>query len=149
MITKTHLVQIFDTSHPFRNETLKEKLRYYKAESIENPYQTVLATNRKKCHKQLENLKTNKKRKGAKQGSAGMEFETFASRICSLNGLEKSKSRIIEKLGQHRFQIVRGRTKKKVIEKFKFVQIKDKRFYFSHGIVLLPFSHPSLKKLIE
>ena len=37
----------------------------------------------------------------------------------------------------------------KVIEKSKFAQIKDKRFYFSYGIFSFPFSHPTLKKLIK
>ena len=33
------------------------------------------------------------------------------------------------------------------IEKSKFEQINDKRYYFSYGIVSLPFSHPFLKEL--
>ena len=34
------------------------------------------------------------------------------------------------------------------IQKSKFAQINDKRYYFSDGIASLPFSHPSLKKSI-
>ena len=33
------------------------------------------------------------------------------------------------------------------IEKSKFEQINDKRYYFSYGIVSLPFSNPFLKEL--
>ena len=34
-----------------------------------------------------------------------------------------------------------------VIEKSKFMQINDKRFCFSDGIVFIPFSDPYLSKL--
>ena len=48
---------------------------------------------------------------------------------------------------QHRFTIKGGKMKHDVIEKSKFVQINDKIFYFSDGIVSLPFSHPYLSEL--
>lgn len=35
------------------------------------------------------------------------------------------------------------------IEKSKFVQINEKRYYFSDGIVSLPFSHPFLSQLVK
>ena len=33
------------------------------------------------------------------------------------------------------------------IEKSRFAQINDKRYYFSYGLVSLPFSYPFLNKL--
>ena len=33
------------------------------------------------------------------------------------------------------------------MEKSRFAQINDKRYYFSYGLVYLPFSHPFLNKL--
>ena len=35
------------------------------------------------------------------------------------------------------------------IEKSKFAQINDKRYYFSDGIVSLPFSHPYLHEIVQ
>ena len=35
------------------------------------------------------------------------------------------------------------------IEKSKFAQINDKRYYFSDGIVWLLFSHPYLHKIVQ
>ena len=35
------------------------------------------------------------------------------------------------------------------IEKSKFAQIKDKRYYFSERIVSLPLSHPFLKEIAD
>ena len=35
------------------------------------------------------------------------------------------------------------------IEKSKFAQINGKRYYFSDGIVSLPFSHPYLHEIVQ
>ena len=35
------------------------------------------------------------------------------------------------------------------IEKSKFSQINNKRYYFSNGIVSLPYSHPYLKEIFK
>ena len=35
------------------------------------------------------------------------------------------------------------------IEKSKFAQINDKRYYFSNGIVFIPFSHPFLLEIVK
>ena len=35
----------------------------------------------------------------------------------------------------------------KQVEKSKFAQINDKRYYFSDGIALLSFSHPFLDEI--
>ena len=35
------------------------------------------------------------------------------------------------------------------IEKSKFAQINDKRYYFGNGIVFLPFSHPFLLEIVK
>ena len=35
------------------------------------------------------------------------------------------------------------------VEKSKFAQIKDKKYYFEDGIISLPFSHPYLNELFS
>ena len=35
------------------------------------------------------------------------------------------------------------------IEKSKFAQVNDKRYYFGNGIVFLPFSHPFLLEIVK
>ena len=35
------------------------------------------------------------------------------------------------------------------MEKSKFAQINDKRYYFSNGIVFIPFSHPFLLEIVK
>ena len=78
-----------------------------------------------------------------------MEIENFTSRINSLNDIEKFGKRKIKKQEQHKFTVKDGQMRKNIIQKPKFAQINDKRFYFSDGIVSLPFSHPSLKALLS
>ena len=37
----------------------------------------------------------------------------------------------------------------KSVSKVQFGQLNDKRFYFSNGIISLPYGHPYLEKLKE
>ena len=78
-----------------------------------------------------------------------MKFENFPGRINSLNDIEKFEKETIKKQELHRFVILGSRMEKSIIQKSKYAQISDKRFYFSDGIVSLPFSHASLKTLID
>ena len=39
--------------------------------------------------------------------------------------------------------------KKQIVQNSNFAQINDEIYYFSDGITALPFSHPSLKNLID
>lgn len=78
-----------------------------------------------------------------------MEFENLTCRTSSVNDIRNFRKETIEKQEQHRFVIVAGHMENEVIQKSKFVQINDKRFYFSYGNVSLPFSPPNLKSLIN
>ena len=62
-----------------------------------------------------------------------MEFENFARR----------------KTRTHRFTFVDSRMEKQIVQKSKFEQINDTRFYFSDRVVSLPILHPCLKTLIK
>ena len=77
----------FDSSHEFwdifgfRKENRKKKLGYYEIENINDPCLVTITLNLKEYLEVLNNLKLNKKHKGIKKGSTGMNFENFASRI--------------------------------------------------------------------
>ena len=62
----------------------KKKLGYYEIKSIDNPCYVTLAVNPKEYFEIFKNKKTNKKHKGIKKVSHGMEFKNFAGRIKSL-----------------------------------------------------------------
>ena len=46
-----------------------------------------------------------------------------------------------------RLIVVNGEMVKKTVTKSKFSQLNNKRFYFSDGIVWLPFGHPNLHEI--
>ena len=54
-----------------------------------------------------------------------------------------------EKQKQDRFSIKNNGMILQEIETSKFAQINDKRYYFSDGIVSLPFSHPYLHEIVK
>ena len=48
---------------------------------------------------------------------------------------------------QKRFQVINESMQMKSVSKLQFGQLNDKRFYFSNGIVSLPYGHPLLENL--
>ena len=53
-----------------------------------------------------------------------------------------------EKHKQNRYAIKKNEIVLEEIEKSKFAQINDKRYYFSDGIVSLPFSYPYFHEVV-
>ena len=52
-----------------------------------------------------------------------------------------------KKIQQERFQIINESMQMKAVSKVQFGRLNDKRFYFSNGIMSLPYGHPSLESL--
>ena len=113
----------FDSSHKFwdifgfRKENRKKKLGYYEIENIDNPCLVTIALNLKEYLEVLNNLKLNKKHKGIKKGSTGMNFENFEK--------PPTEAKQVSKL-----TVDKGEMVKKTVKKTKFSQLNDKRFYF-------------------
>ena len=88
VIIATKIYKKFDTSQEFWDifGSIKErrikKLGYY--EIIDNSCFVTLTVNPKEYFEILKNSKSNKKHKGIKKGSSGMDFENFVNRIKSL-----------------------------------------------------------------
>ena len=53
----------------------------------------------------------------------------------------------VELIKQRRFQVTNESMQMKSVSKIQFGQLNDKRFYFSNGLVSLPYGHPSLIEL--
>ena len=81
------LGQRLDTSHDFfarllcQNKAIKKMVGLYKVESIDNPNIITLAVNPKEYFEVFRSKEINKKRKGIKKSTPGMNSESFASRI--------------------------------------------------------------------
>ena len=53
----------------------------------------------------------------------------------------------VGQIEQNRFQVISESMQMKSISKVQFEQLNDKRFYFSNGIISLPYDHPYLEGL--
>ena len=60
---------------------------------------------------------------------------------------QKSLKKNPVKIEQKRFQIINESMQVKSVIKVQFRQLNDKRFYFSNGLISLPFGHPYLEEL--
>ena len=78
-----------------------------------------------------------------------MEFESYSKRINSIKEIETFDQLPTEKQKQNIFAIKSNEMILEEIEKSKLAQINDKRYYFSDGIVALPFSHPYLLEIFQ
>ena len=77
-----------------------------------------------------------------------MMFENYAQRIKRLR-CDLDQSEPPEKIRQKRLEVHNTNMKMKTVAKVKFARLNDKRYYFSDGIVSLPFGHPLLNKVRE
>ena len=95
IIVATKLYKRFDSSHESwdtfgaRKLNRKKKLGHYEVESIDNPCYVTIAVNPKEYFEVFKNYKGDKKHKGIKKGSLGMELNNFAGRIKSLLNFDK------------------------------------------------------------
>ena len=155
VITASKIYERFDSLHIYweksdsRQENLRKCLGYFEIESIYNPCFLTIACNPKEYHKLFENRHVNKKHKGIKKGSLGMNFENYASRITSLTNFDTFGKPPADYKEVSRLTVFQGEMQKKTRIKTKFFHFNDKRFYFSDGITSLPLSHPYLEELAE
>ena len=124
-------------------------LRLYEFENINVPCYVTLAVNPKEYLEYFKSSNINKKHKGIKKGSVGMEYENYAERVKPLfdfETYEKSKADTKQVVG---ISVKKGEMTTHEITKTTFSQVNDKRFYFPNAIVSLPFGHVVLKELDE
>ena len=73
-----------------------------------------------------------------------MDFDSYSGRLSDLNEFSKE---YIKKIQQKRFQIIKDSMQMKGVSKVQFGKLNNKRFYFSNGIISLPYRHPSLENM--
>ena len=76
-----------------------------------------------------------------------MDFDSYSERLADLNEFSKDFFKRPTKIEQKRFQIINESMQMKSVIKVQFGQLNDKRFYFSNGLISLPFGHPYLEEL--
>ena len=80
------------------------KVGLYEVESIDNPNIVTVAVNPKEYFEVFRNKKINRKHKGIKKSTQGIEFESYASRIMDLREYDNDYGSP-KKLIQKRFQL--------------------------------------------
>ena len=115
----------------------------YEIESIDNPGICTVAINPKEYFEKFKDRNINKKHKGVKRDTKGMNFESYATRITPLRSIDVEKK--FKKLVQKRLQVKNTNMIMTTVNKVQFASLNDKRYYFSDEIVSLPYGHPLLE----
>ena len=149
-LTKSKMLERLDVSDDYWKQydvydvTTKKQMGLYEIEHINNPNVCTIAVNPKEYFEKFRNKDFNKKHKGVRKGTAGMMFENYAERIKNLR-YDLNILPSPEFVTQKRFEVRNTEMKMKAVKKVKFARLNDKRYYFSDGIVSLPFGHTLLE----
>ena len=100
----------------------------------------TIAVNPKEYIEIFKNKDLNKKHKGIKKSTPGMNFESFASRIMDIREYTISQKQA-KTVKQTRFQLKNTDMKMKEQYKVQFAGLNDKRYYLTDGITSLPYGH--------
>ena len=119
----------------------------YEVESINDPCLVTLAVNPKEYFEYFKSTNVNKKHKGIKKGSLGMDYKNYAERIKPLYDCASFKKPKADIKSLIRILVKKGEMTTHKITKTNFSQLNGKRFYFPNTIVSLPFGHIALKQL--
>ena len=156
-MTKSKILNRLDPSDDFWKEynvqdrSTKKQMGLFEIENIDNQNICTIAINPKEEYfEKFKNRKINKKHNGVRRGTPGMNFENYAARIKDLRyDLDFDCGTKEEKVKQRRLQVINTNMTMTTANKVKFASLNDKRYYFSDGIVSLPFGHPFLKTVRE
>ena len=119
----------------------KKVLGLYEVEHVNDPCYITLAVNPKEYLELFKSDTINKKHKGIKKGSAGMDYKNYSEKIKPLFDFETYKQPKADVKNVVRISVKKGEMTMYMIQKNKFSQLNEKRFYFSNGIICLPFEH--------
>ena len=147
VLNRLHLSDDVWEQFNVQNKSLKKQVGLYEVENINNKNILMLAINTKEYFEKYKDFLINKKHKGLKKNTPGIDFDAHSERLATLHeNYFKSKPK---KLEQKRFQIINDSMQMKSVKKTQFAGLNDKRFYFHDGIVSLPFGHLLLNKVRE
>ena len=130
------------------NADTKKVMGLYEIENINNQNICTIAVNPKEYFEKFKDRKINKKHKGVRKDTQGMNFESYAMRINTLREVDDKKEE--KKIVQKRLQVKNTNMTMTSVNKVQFAKLNNKGFFhFSDGIVSLPFGPPALNKVRE
>ena len=124
VLTKSKVLNRLDLSDDFweqfnvQNKSLKKQVGLYEVENINNINILTIAINPKEYFEKYKDFSINKKHKGLKKNTPGMDFEAYSERLATLHEYcFESKPKQIEK---KRFQIINDSMQTKSVKKVRF-----------------------------
>ena len=129
-----------------QNKKLNKQVGLYEAESIDNANIITIAVNPKEYFEVFRNKAINKKHKGVKKSTPGMNFEAFAARIMDIREYSYAE-KLPKSITQKRFQIKNSMMQMTTVCRKQFAGLNDKRFCLSDGITSLPYGHFLLSEI--
>ena len=114
-----------------QDKKFKKQVGLFEAENINKANVVTVAINPKEYLEEFEDLSINKKHKGIKKGTPGMDFSAYCSKPASITDYFESHIKPNKtKIKQKRFQIINDTMQMNTVNKIQFGQLNDKRFYF-------------------
>ena len=130
-----------------QNKKLKKQVSLFEIKNIGKPNVITIALNRKEYYERFNDHSDNKKHKGLHRSTRGMDFDSYSERLSDLNEFSRDYIKKPKSVLKKRFQIIHESMQMKSVTKVQFGELNDKRFYFSNGLISLPFDHPYLENL--
>ena len=133
-----------------RNENLKKWVGLFETESIDKPNVIAIALNPNEYYEHFIDHSDNKKLKGLKKSTPGMDFDSYSNHLSDLTEYSNeflTKPNMVEQIEQKKFQAINGSMQMKSISKVQFGQLNYKIFSFLNGVISSPYSHPCFEEL--
>ena len=112
VMIKSKIFERLDLSDDFwdqfgvQNKILKKQVGLFEIESVNKANVITIALNPKKYHERSDDHSDNKKQKGLKKSTHGMDLDSYSSRLADLNEFSKEFFKKPKKIQQKRFQII-------------------------------------------
>ena len=124
---RLNLCSEFFDQFNMRNEAVRKQVGLYEFKNIEYSIICAICVNPKEYFELYGILyETNKKHKGVRKGTKGMDFDKYAGHILTIKGAHEGTNRFANKQEQTRFQKKKGNMIMVTIEKCEFEQLNDK-----------------------
>ena len=140
----TEICDRFDKSNEFWKKfnvhfPQEEKvLGLYEVEHIDDPCYVTLAVNPKEYFEYFKSDTFNKKHKGIKKVSQGMEYKNYAERIKPLVDFKTYKKPKVDKKKFVRISVKKGEMTTHMIRKSNFLNLTTSVFIFRTQLFLFP-----------
>ena len=89
-----------------QNEKLKKQVGLFEIENINQVNIIMIALNPKECYEKFEDHSNNKKHKGLKTSTAGMDFDSYSERLSDLNEFSKEYIKKLKKFSKKDFKLL-------------------------------------------